>query len=84
MDRGSGRSLPDKIKAYLLYMYHIKNYKFKYLLLGGDDTIVPVKYCLGKVSTNIEQIPSDIYYACLDYTTDPFWDSSNNGIFRGD
>lgn len=93
MNAGSGRSLPDKIKAYLLYMYHLNDYKFKYLLLGGDDTVVPAKYCLGKVeyiiknkektdtTRYIDKIPSDIYYACLDYTTDPFWDSSNNGVY---
>lgn len=42
-DKGSGRSLQDKIKAYLLYMYHVKGIKFKYLLLGGDEDIIPSK-----------------------------------------
>lgn len=87
MDKESGRSLPDMIKAYLLYMYHMKGYHFKYLLLGGDDSVVPSKKCYGVVKDYInneilqeDMIPTDLFYACLDYTKDPFWDSSRNGI----
>lgn len=93
-DGNSGRSLQDKIKAYILYMYHIKGYKFKYLLLGGDASVVPAKMCYGKVQYTkynsnynrtdtiryLDKIPADIFYACLDYTKDPFWDNSRNGV----
>ena len=82
MDAGSSRSLPDMIKAYLMYMYHMKGYRFKYLLLGGDDSVVPSKKCYGYVSgtDQKEMVPTDIYYACLNYSKDPFWDSSHNGV----
>ena len=95
LDKNSGRSMADKIKAYLLTMYHIKGYRFKYLLLGGDDTIVPSKKCYGKVEYTkfnndtkkidtiryLSSIPADIYYACLDYSNDPFWDNSKNDVY---
>lgn len=79
-DKGSGRSLQDKIKAYLLYMYHVKGIKFKYLLLGGDEDIIPSKKCYVEASGYKEKIPADIYYGCLGYDTDPFWDASGDGI----
>lgn len=81
MDKGSGRSLQDKIKAYLLYTYHMKGMKFKYLLLAGDEKIIPSKKCYGKCGSEIENIPADIFYACLDYKNDPFWDKSQNGVY---
>lgn len=82
MDKSSFLSLADRIKAYLLYLYHIKGYKFKYLLLGGDDSIVPSKKCYSYVmgTKQKEMVPTDIFYACLDYKKDPFWDASGNGI----
>ena len=34
-----------------------------YLCLGGDDSAVPVRYCLE------DPVPTDLYYACLLYTS---------------
>ena len=38
------------------------NWSIEYVLIGGDDNIVPVR----KLWVNNENIPSDLYYACLD------------------
>lgn len=91
----SSLSLADQIKSYILYLYHIKGYKLKYLLLGGDNSIVPSKMCYSRVvstkynnktkKTNTivyeDNIPADIFYASLDYTKDAYWDHSKNGIY---
>lgn len=68
------------IKQYLQAQYQA-NSALKYVLLGGDDTIVPVVYCkpMGPKSPHI--IPSDLYYVC--YSGDFDWDADKNGI-RGE
>lgn len=55
----------------------------KYVLLGGDNTIVPVQYCYAEVmntedSLSITDMPSDLYYACFGGNFD--WDGNGNGI----
>lgn len=56
-----------------------------YVLLGGDDKIVPVQGCYCKVfkekdSYYIDKsIPSDIFYSCFD--GDFEWDGNGNGIY---
>lgn len=68
-----------KIKMYLKNLH--QNNGLKYVLLGGDDSIVPVRYCYAyaygyKETTNM---PSDLYYACLG---EPFdWDGNKDGIY---
>jgi len=45
-----------------------------WVLLGGDDTIVPARYCFGQVTGSsvwTKTIPTDLYYAGLD---DMDWD----------
>lgn len=78
----SGRPAADAIKAYLADLYYVNG--LRYVLLGGDDTVVPVKYCCGmKPNTDYwtTSIPTDLYYACLDYwNKDLFWDKNKNGI----
>lgn len=67
-----------KIKKYIYYLY--KNRGLKYVMLAGDDSIVPVRYCLGKVgSYRDDNIPSDMYYSC--FNGDFSWDKNGNGIF---
>lgn len=70
-----------KIKSYIRNLY--QNNGLIYVLLGGDDTIVPTQYCYAKVKSSsgeqIEnQMPSDGFYAdtenCLD------WDTNKNGL----
>lgn len=69
------------IKSYLYDMY--KN-GLQYVLLGGDDSIVPVRGCYGKAgiyesSREDYKIPTDLYYSCFD--GDFSWDANSNGIY---
>lgn len=61
----------------------------RYVLLGGDTNIIPTQYCymrnsfnpsFDKYSDNECNIPTDIYYACLDQIN---WDTNNDG-YAGD
>jgi hypothetical protein len=69
----------------------IKDYKtqygndFEYVLLGGDPDYVPCRYAhvfftyegLTVPYSIARNIPSDLYYACLEGT----WDGNNNGLY---
>ncbi|MDD2611693.1 MAG: C25 family cysteine peptidase [Bacteroidales bacterium] len=72
----SGSTIQLKLKNCLFDYY--QNHNLKWVLLGGDNTIVPVKYCYGDYDPNIP-IPADLYYACYDNCFD--WDANNNGLF---
>lgn len=73
----SGNTIQRKIKN-CLYDYYI-NRGLKYVLLGGDDTIIPVQYCYAKAGSQIIlNMPSDLYYACFCGRFD--WDGNSNGI----
>lgn len=69
-----------KIKA-CIQDYYLNN-NVGYVLLGGDCSIIPVRYChcedqnLGVQSYDI---PTDLYYACVD--GDLSWDSNHNGLY---
>jgi hypothetical protein len=78
-DTYEGNSLQSKIKKCLYDLYC--NNGLIYALLGGDDTIVPVRGCYGKVNNNrIDQtIPTDLFYGC--FGGDFEWDSNDNGIY---
>ncbi|WP_320043000.1 C25 family cysteine peptidase [uncultured Desulfobacter sp.] len=54
----------------------------RYVLLGGDDEIIPHRGAYGRVNTtngvvSDTDIPTDLYYACLDGT----WDNDADGIY---
>ncbi|MDE7097481.1 MAG: hypothetical protein K2O47_08320, partial [Muribaculaceae bacterium] len=77
-----GKDIQLKIKNCLYDLYI--NHGLKYVLLGGDNSIVPSRGCYGAVKTDrgiIKDltIPTDMYYACFDGTFD--WDDDNNGIY---
>lgn len=78
-----GENLQIKIKE-CIYDYY-KNMRVKYVLLGGDDTVIPTMYCYTKVETNAgvdgecHDMPSDLFYACLDRSNFN-WDANQNGI----
>lgn len=74
-----------KIKEYIWNLY--KNNGLVYVLLGGDDTVVPVQYCHGNVKylssaseekTLEGEIPADSFYASTEGDLD--WDSNKNGL----
>ena len=72
-----------------------------YILLGGDadgadvggesgDNVVPIRYLYAMYyeGDQGDQIPSDLYYACLDgnfnYDEDSYWGEPNDGIGGGE
>ena len=73
-----GNSLSIKIKSCLLDYY--QNHDLKYVLLGGDETIVPVVGCYAKVDKDhIEnKMPTDMFYACFD--GDFEWNADGDNI----
>lgn len=73
-----GKSLQEKIKSCLFDLY--KNRYLKYVLLGGDDTIVPVMYCRNTcLLPSGDVLPTDMYYSCFGKTFD--WDYNKNGVY---
>ena len=67
------------IKSYLHDMY--LNRGLKYALLGGDNTVVPVRMCYMDYTEdkNENNIPTDLYYACFGRCFS--WDGNGNGIY---
>lgn len=53
-------SRPEKIRDFIFYAY--KYWNTEYVLLGGDNNIIPAKSMYSDGMT----IPSDMYYSCLD------------------
>jgi hypothetical protein len=60
-----------KLRQYLIYSYNAV--QTKYVLLGGDYTVVPIRYA--REYSN--DIPSDFYYSELNSN----WDRNNNGKY---
>ena len=73
-----GNTQQLKIKHCLQDYYQNKG--LKWVLLGGDDTLVPVQRCYAIVNNETEdsRIPTDLFYACFDNAFD--WDANKNGI----
>ncbi|MHC4351248.1 MAG: C25 family cysteine peptidase [Planctomycetota bacterium] len=55
---------------------HYTRYGTQYVALGGDDEIVPVRYCYPRYRE--EEVPTDLYYSDLDGWN---WDANGNGIY---
>ncbi len=50
----------------------------EYVILGGDDEVVPERGCKGQVGSTVDnRMPTDIYYSNLDGT----WNANNNTIY---
>ncbi|MEA1972839.1 MAG: C25 family cysteine peptidase, partial [Candidatus Cloacimonadota bacterium] len=50
----------------------------EYILLGGDDEIIPFRGVFGQVGNTIDNnMPADLYFSCLDGG----WDDNGNGIY---
>lgn len=69
-----GSNKKAKIKS-CINDIHLNN-GIQFVLLGGDVNIIPTQRCYVSVSSDEEQIPADIYYACAD---DLNWDTDGNG-----
>ena len=56
---------------------HANNHGTEFVVLGGDDTIVPPRYVNVKYSSYDENIPADVYFGALDGT----WDDDRDGVY---
>ena len=71
----------ESIRNYIRDNY--ENHGTRYVVLGGDAdgigvNFVPVRGAFGSVNTTVDDnIPTDLYYGCLDGT----WDNNGNGIY---
>lgn len=77
----SGSTIQLKIKN-CLYDHYL-HYGLKYVLLGGDDTVVPVQRCYSIVNRYFPDrkredntIPSDLFYSCFSGQFD--WNANGN------
>lgn len=73
----TGSDIQEKIKRQIQSLYLHNN--LKYVLLGGDDSVVPVRTCYCKASDRLGSIPADNYYVCFNGNFK--WDANNNGIY---
>mgnify|MGYP001765156362 CR=1 FL=1 len=72
----SGADLQAKIRACI--SNSVATLGTTMVLLGGDDTIVPTRYCYGNVDGTIEtNMPTDLYYSGLSGS----WNSDGDGQF---
>jgi hypothetical protein len=86
-----GSSEPDDIREYIKDAYF--NWGLNYVLLGGDIDIVPAKilwvFGLDEETTPYDtEMPSDLYYSCLDgpfnFDEDDKWGEPTDGEDGGD
>ena len=87
---GYSGDLPLQIKQFIYDNYYYNS--TKYVLLGGDETVVPVVMCpIGEQCGNdipetapsilFKSTPTDLFYACFQGTFN--WDASGNTV-RGE
>ena len=77
---GNGKTLQEKIKHFIYDTYVSDG--LQYVLLGGDDTVVPVQYSYCdyfKDAVNSYYIPSDAYYSCFGENFE--WDANGNRLY---
>jgi len=70
-----GRDLQEKIRNFIIDYW--TNHGLIYVLLAGDNSIVPGRRCRVTVGTTTDNIPADIYYADLQWS----WDGNRNNVF---
>ncbi len=72
---------PDMIRNFIrdaYKAYSTADTPLEYVILGGDDNIIPIRGMYGTVGNYVDyNMPSDIYYSNLDGC----WDANGNGIY---
>jgi hypothetical protein len=78
----SGDDLAERIRNFIREMYN--TYGTQYVVLGGDcdgspdNQVIPTRGCYAQVGTTTDtNIPSDLYFGCLDGS----WNSNGNGYW---
>jgi hypothetical protein len=60
-----GADMQEKIRNFVRFAY--ENWQTTYVLLGGDNEVIPHRGFYVKVGMKIDtDVPSDLYYSCLD------------------
>jgi len=70
-----GRDLQEKIRNLIIDYYEHRG--LSYVLLAGDNPVVPSRKIRVWVGDTRGDIPTDLYYGDLDYS----WDSNHNNLF---
>ncbi|MEO0082203.1 MAG: C25 family cysteine peptidase [candidate division WOR-3 bacterium] len=70
-----GRDLQERIRNLIRDFFEHRG--LTYVLLAGDNAFVPCRRIRVSVSGETGDIPTDLYYADLDYS----WDSNHNNLF---
>jgi hypothetical protein len=89
----SGDDLAERMRNFIIDMYI--NHGTQYVVLGGDSDgppgtqVIPSRGCYAMVGSTIDDnIPSDLYFGCLDgpwnHDGDSFWGESTDGVGGGD
>ncbi|WP_300670964.1 C25 family cysteine peptidase [Desulfoluna sp.] len=71
----TGLDKQDKIRHCI--QEYVEQKGLLYVVLGGDDTVVPARICPVHVDSYNEDMPTDLYYAALDGD----WDGNGNQIY---
>ncbi len=71
-----GADIQERIRQFIRYAW--EEWQTEYVLLGGDIDVIPHRGMYVKAGTEIEtDIPSDLYYSCLDGN----WNSDGDSYF---
>jgi len=74
-----GVDLAEQIRNFLRGYYI--SWGIKYVLIVGDYTTVPMRYCSPDPNALAGTIPTDSYYADLSFPDSESWDSNNDGYY---
>lgn len=74
-----GVDLAEQIRNFLREYYI--SWGIKYVLIVGDYTTVPMRYCSPNPNWLQGTVPTDTYYADLSYPDDESWDSNKDGYY---
>jgi len=75
----SGVDLAEQIRNFL--REHYISWNIKYVLIVGDYTTVPMRYCSPNPNWLAGTVPTDSYYADLSFSDEESWDSNNDGYY---
>jgi hypothetical protein len=74
-----GVDLAEQIRNFLREYYI--SWGIKYVLIVGDYTTVPMRYCSPNPDWPQSTVPTDTYYADLSFPDDESWDSNKDGYY---
>ncbi len=75
----SGVDLAEQIRNFL--REHYISWNIKYVLIVGDYTTVPMRYCSPNPNSLAGTVPTDSYYADLSFPDEESWDSNSDGYY---